>query len=339
MKRGGVDIFNKQFYGKINNHTLSDMYTYIDYDLSSLNDRLTTIEDAMEVGFFQEYFDTAYTVHPNKKDPLSENDNVCICLERMADYILSCDEEITRKKSENEYIYFNSRNHLKKKLNKELSFSNMLPESKTFQDVILNNIMEDDVGRIALPKVVEIKDDDFEGDSDMARYLRDYLSIINSIDSQESSNNKIKSLQKFHLRKDMETIKRCFTGVEEYKHDNLNNLPQTTRGFDLTDESVVYGFTTSVQGKNRFVQGLLFYNKPEGLDINDPLSVALHDIDKCLETSERIDSRDRRLIYMLRQGVSRKSVAKALKIDTSTVSRQLKKITNIIREECKYGNE
>lgn len=319
------------------NKTLSDMYQYIDYSKNLLDERLQQVNRAIETEFFQSYIDEGYNPHPTRKESLSEDDIVCKCMEKMADYILSCDEEIARKKSEHEYIYFNNKKHLDKKLRKELTFGSMLPESKLFQDIVLNNIIEDDVGRIALPKDVEVTEEDMEGDTPMSRCLQEYQGIINTLDQMIQSgegNRKDISLQKHHILQDMITIKRCFMGIEEYKHDNLNNIPNHGY-FNLGDEDVVYGFSTEIYGKPVFIQGLLFYDKPEGLDANDPLSIALYDMEQCLQNSENISDEDRRLVKLLRQGVSRKSIAKVLRIDTSTVSRRLQKITNIIKEECK----
>lgn len=98
------------FRGKLNGKYLEDYISQIDYELHSLQDRINCVNKILEEdSYYVEYFDKYFVYSPNCNQHLSENDNVCRSLEKMADYLLFSEEEKQRQKeNKTEYKIFKS---------------------------------------------------------------------------------------------------------------------------------------------------------------------------------------------------------------------------------------
>lgn len=118
--------------GKINNESINK-YRFLNYKENNLDERLKYINDLLSSktddkgrNFFEIYFDEKYKPELSQSDELSENNNVCQTLEKMANYLLGSDEiRELRNKERQKYFFYIDRDEFKKRTSKELSLENM----------------------------------------------------------------------------------------------------------------------------------------------------------------------------------------------------------------------
>jgi hypothetical protein len=133
-----------KFDGKLNNKTIYDFKKQLDYNLSQKK-RIQLVKNILYTQngmiqehldpYFEEFFEqnnqggidiSHFKVGLNKKDNLSENNNVCNELEKMANYILFSPDgqRITKKTKYNFY----PEHKLKEKMDKEESLDKLLED-------------------------------------------------------------------------------------------------------------------------------------------------------------------------------------------------------------------
>ena len=314
------------FKNKLNNVSLSDLYGEMKYNKTSLDDRLEVVNNICNTGYFEEYFDNVYDPHPIKTGEMSEDDNVCIFLERMGDYLLLSDEEKQYRK-ENDVGVFPSRSHLDKKSDREIKFSEILSDCPELNDIILHNMSNKDVNLNANTKLTQ---EDFERGDNLSDILNSYLSIYNNIHHSNTNNFK-KSKLKSDILKDMIAAKEYHTGCS-YEFNNLNgeiSIDETILDLPLTKE-VLDGIMIEVneQGRKKKVHGLL-QKDYVGLDSNNPITYLMHDVEAAIKAAGLTD-REQEILNYVRLGYKHTEIADKLGVSRQYINKTYKKILNKI---------
>lgn len=90
-----LNMFEK-FDKKLDNTTIMEINSKIDYNITDLKERKKVIDNIMNnTDFFTEYFDKYYNYHPANYEGLATNDIVCTTLDKMASYLLG--EDLKKK--------------------------------------------------------------------------------------------------------------------------------------------------------------------------------------------------------------------------------------------------
>lgn len=210
---------NSVFYGKINGINPTELLQKIDYTKNNLEDRKQVVEDLLLSDFYNEYFENYFKVHVTSGDALSEFDNACSSLEKMANYLLNS-EEIKSDKSKVEYKFYTDENAFRNALREEVNLESMgnginqeniihflKKEHRNFKKDKRQNISTKDLNRTDL----------------LGEVLRDYKEYLNSVTS-ELNNYKESNLSRYKLseisgsiKQDMITSKDQILGVFGYK--------------------------------------------------------------------------------------------------------------------------
>jgi hypothetical protein len=122
------------FKGKLNDKTITNFTSNLDYkDVQKIEERMDVLLDRLYDenghldGFFIEYFNqnedtkSYFNVHPNKSDILSEDNYVCKQIEKLANYVLFCDEakKLNRRATHSYLTSYKSSNITKNEVNVE----------------------------------------------------------------------------------------------------------------------------------------------------------------------------------------------------------------------------
>ena len=304
------------YYTRLGGVTLSQLHRSVDYQLVSEKDRLELAHIICESDFFPLYFDYIYNPHLNKQDELSEDNNVCKFLEKLADYILLSTEEKERR---SEGDLFSSRDLLNTKLKKELTFSDILTENSDLNDIILHNIDKSEY--VDKTEKLQITQADLDRNDEMGRILNRYYNLYINIDSSDKLNNYKKSRLKGYILEDMRTVKEYYVGDNSH---NYNNMEKEEEGDDfqilevnMNDKMLEGGSINITKSRKEKVEGLLQY-QCDGLDENNPLSFLYYDLENLLKTI-KFSKREKQILERYRKGFTLVEIAEELDVSKQYV--------------------
>jgi DNA-binding MarR family transcriptional regulator len=225
------------FIGEINNVTQTDLIKKIDYTKSSLKDRKEIIDDILDTKFHEEYFEKYFKVNINSGDGLSEQDSVCLSLEKMANYLLNSDESKEAKK-EDHYVFYNDEMSFKKALMKEPNIEGM-GNGDQQENVI--HFLKNENRNYKTPKTQTISKTDYDRTDELGDILRIYRSYLKEI-TKELTNYKDSKLTRYKLseisgsvRQDMVLTKDMLLGVFGYKSNASESMVVDWDFCDLTN--------------------------------------------------------------------------------------------------------
>lgn len=124
----------RKFNGELNGKRIHDFIKELDFNTTNIEERIKKLDEIVNDEFFIEYFDNYFKVNLNTDDPLSDKDEVCHELEKMANYILFSPENL-KYNDECEYPIL-SENRLRRIRKKEVSLDEL--EEKEKKDLEFN---------------------------------------------------------------------------------------------------------------------------------------------------------------------------------------------------------
>ena len=95
----------------------------LDYSVEGIQNRIKEVEKILKEydKFLQEYFDNYFLTAVSKYDELSLNNNICLRLENIADYILNQ----VPKEEKLQYKFYSDYRDFEKEINKELNLESV----------------------------------------------------------------------------------------------------------------------------------------------------------------------------------------------------------------------
>lgn len=307
----------KSFSGRLDGVTIYDLINKIDYNKSTYEERLEVIEDILNsTDFFVEYFDEYYNCHINEKQGMSEDEFVCVALERMASYLLLAEDirdDISRKN--NDYTFVNKKDFFQRKLEREPSFENLCKQE--FMHTV-NGHAQNSNKNYLLSKKQKIYSSDLKDDGEMGYILRQYEDFMEL--SRQQLHKKVDRegflLQRNigYAKEDMLFVKNSYKGTIDFIHVMPGGLTSIT--IDDVD------FTNKEQ-----VQILLCMQE---MDLSyDDLSLIIFDFQKLL-SKVWMDDFEKQVVELLRLGYKRSDIARELNCYHIKVTRAIEKITKKI---------
>lgn len=210
---------NSVFFGKLNDTNPNELLKKIDYTKSTAEDRKQVIKGLVDTGFYDEYFAHHFKVNINSGDSLSEFDNACSSLEKMANYLLNSDE-VKESKKETDYVFYTDEESFRKAINKEPKLEGM--GSGVDQDNIIHFLKKEN-RNYKKSKNQSIQSKDINRDDFLGEVLQGYNSYLASV-TKELNEHKESKLTRYKLseisgsvKQDMITSKDSILGVFGYK--------------------------------------------------------------------------------------------------------------------------
>lgn len=316
------------FQGKLDNKTVYDFTKKLDYSLKQ-KDRIKLVEKLLYnneqlVPYFQEYFDTYYKVVPGQTDPLSEDNNVCKGLEKIANYILfSPDaERITKKTKYNFY----PEHKLKEKMDKEQSLEELLENTYTENNDGLDTTVFDEVINFLVVPIrnhkKEIKQTIYDKDLNdpelkSVKNYQDAMDIFYWQLKENEEDNKNYN-QKYKLIK---IIKEC-------KIDQLickDNIKGTIYFKQVLPDSTVVDYQLFNFTDREHIMALL---KCSGRDLETDIGILVYDLERFLEECN-LNETDLKALKLYRQDdFTLKKIAGEIDTQYQNVMTRIGKIVN-----------
>jgi hypothetical protein len=324
-----------KFQGKLDDKTVYDFTKKLDYSLKQ-KDRIKLVEKLLYnneqlTPYFQEYFDTYYKAVPGQTDSLSEDNNVCKSLEKIANYILfSPDaERICKKTKYNFYPEYK----LREKMDKEQSLEELLENIYTENDDNLDTTVFDEVinflvvptrnHKKEIKQVIHTKDLNDPELKSVKNYQDAmdifYGQLVDINETGENVGNKYKLIK---------TIKEC-------KIDQLickDNIKGTIYFKKVSPDSAVVDYQLFNFTNREHVIALL---KCSAKGLENDIGILVYDLEKLLEECN-LNETDLKALKLYRQdNFTFKEIAGELDLESRNVMSRIDNIVNRVIKKYK----
>ena len=340
----------EQFNGILDETSVVELNSKIDYKKTKLKERKKVIEDILnETSFYEEYFDEYFKPNITSNQSLSSNNNVCRSLERMANYLLNSKEikeEEDREKQQ--YVFHKDENYFKKKLRREISIEKMGNGNPENEENVIHFLIRNEENykksknqNISFdnlkPSITNSKEDIEELQRIMGEYKQFHDFITEKIvDKDRKENRYLLTTIKGQLIDDMIICKDQLLGI--FGYELKNGQPEKPRPdllFDFTNETHLKGRTLYFEdsGTTVFAKGLIFFNPTN--DYTDDFNIVLLDLQKTISKAKLTDE-EKKVLKMCQTGYSQDEIADQLNTYKMRVSRI---IDRIVRKIVKVGDK
>jgi len=324
------------FNSKLDNITIREINSKLDYNLTSLNDRKQKLDDILSnTNFYTDYFDNYYKSNLTSNDNLSENNNVCRSLENMATYLLNSEEEKKQRQKNKEYKLYVDNKYFNLKLNKE-TFLNSCENIELENNIIhyLKN-KENNIKKVYKTKITQ---EDLQKEGWFGDILRNYNECLNNLTNKLTDKQNINLYNRYYLTRakgqiieDMIYCKESFLKPIKL---NLKIENESTKynfdNFDFTNETHLKGFKyKNDKGKLINIKGLIYFDYKD-YDINDDMYHVLLDLEKIINKSN-LTFFEKQVLKLLRKGFNNSEIAKKLKTNHVKIIRTINKIIKKIK--------
>lgn len=307
------------FFGKINDTNPTEMLKKIDYTKNSLSDRKEIIDDILSSDFYPEYFENYFKVNINSGDGLSEQDAVCLSLEKMANYLLNS-EEVKEIKKEIEYVFYADEMAFKKAIEREPNIEGM--GSGERQENVLH-FLKNENRNYKVSKNQSIKTKDLVREDELGSILKDYKTYLSSV-SDEIKQYENSNLTRYKLseisgsvKQDMIFCKDMLLGVFGYKV--------------ITSESMVVDWEQCDFTNPNHVKAMLFM-KP-GYRSDEDLQYLIDDFVEKIKYAKPTKLQ-KEIIILMRQNKGPTEIGETLNISKQRVNKNVDMLVNRI---CKIS--
>lgn len=216
--------------------SVAELNKQIDYTKTKIEDRKNVVEGILSSGFYENYFDEKFKVNITNSENLSESNNVCNSLERLANYLLNSDEVKEEKKDDSfEYKFYSDEEAFRKAIVKEPKIDGMA--SGIDKENVIHFLKKEN-RNFKKSKDQRITKKDLQRDDELGRILRDYTDYLEKI-SKELNNFEESNLSRFklseisgQLKNDMILSKDILLGVFGYK---TNHEESSVLDWDMVD--------------------------------------------------------------------------------------------------------
>lgn len=309
----------KYFTEVLDGTTLDEIGKKINYKKNKLEERKEVVDDVVNnTHFFQDYFDNYYNPTPTNTEVLSEQDSVCLMLERLGSYLLASDE-VKEERNDNkiEYKFITSKSYFDKKLNKEAHYDEI--SDNNILDIMLFVRKESNYLKCKQQKINS--SDYIEGD--MGDILKQYQNFINLVNEENE------------LTKNSKRDKRTARLVSSVNYDMLDvkNSYKGTIDFKNITKNVGEKYVGDIDYNNiKIIDTVLKLGQASG-EINDIHAIIL-DIDMALEKLHLSDL-EKEIIRLYRLGATKQSIATDLGISRPYVFQKITFIEKKLMELLK----
>ena len=309
----------KYFTEVLDGTTLDEIGKKIDYKRSKLEERKELVENIVEdTSFFQDYFDEYYNPSPTNSEVLSEQDSVCLMLERLGSYLLASDEvKEERNINKIEYKFITSKSYFDKKLNKEAHYDEITDNN--ILDIMLFVRKESNYLKC---KQQKINSDDYK-QGDMGEILsqyQKYIDIVNKENELTKNSKRDKKTARLvsSVNYDMLDVKNSYKGTIDFKNITKNVGEKYVGDIDYNNIKIIDTVLKLGQASN---------------EINDIYAIIL-DIDIALKKLH-LTELEEEIIRLYRLGATKQSIATDLKISRPYVFQKINFIEKKLMELLK----
>lgn len=339
---------NNNFYGKINGKHIGDFLRF-NFKLDNCKERIEFINTILEmykvndIEFYHEYFDEVYNQERkhskidlilDKSKSTYTTSNIASSLEKIADYILAVD----KKDDDINYKIYTSIEMFNNAC-KEFNFINNIARANGGLSM---NYDEDEKSNevfpiFQLPKnFKKVKDLKFNKE-DLEKYppMKDYYDFYNYLKEESKRLWNCKNLSKEDLIK-RNKIKKLLPEVKKDMMEVKKQLEMPIiwkaplKDSGCPDYDMLDMFDTSV------IKELLRVKKE--VDLQDDLSCILVDLDNLIKKIN-FTNKQKDVLELWRKGMETNVIADELKIDSSTVSKNLDRAINSIVKQYEENYE
>ena len=339
---------NNNFYGKINGKHIGDFLRF-NFKLDNCKERIEFINTILEmykvndIEFYHEYFDEVYNQERkhskidlilDKSKSTYTTSNIASSLEKIADYILAVD----KKDDDINYKIYTSIEMFNNAC-KEFNFINNIARANGGLSM---NYDEDEKSNevfpiFQLPKnFKKVKDLKFNKE-DLEKYpqMKDYYDFYNYLKEESKRLWNCKNLSKEDLIK-RNKIKKLLPEVKKDMMEVKKQLEMPIiwkaplKDSGCPDYDMLDMFDTSV------IKELLRVKKE--VDLQDDLSCILVDLDSLIKKIN-FTNKQKDVLELWRKGMETNAIADELKIDSSTVSKNLDRAINSIVKQYEEDYE
>lgn len=297
----------KYFTEVLDDTTLEDISKKINYKKNKLQERKEVVNGILdETKFFEEYFDDYYNVSPTNSEVLSEQDSVCLMLERLGSYLLASDE-VKEERSEDkiEYKFITSKNYFDKKVNREAHYNEI--SDNNILDVILFVRKETNFLKCKQQKIQNCDYVDGEMGEILLQY-QNYIKLVNLENKLTKNSRRDKKTARLvsSVNYDMLDVKNSYKGTIDFKNITKNVGEKYVGDIDY--------------GNKKIIDTILQLGSPTN-EINDILAIML-DIDMALEKIH-LTELEEKIIDMYRMGATKQAIADKLDISRPYVFQKI----------------
>jgi hypothetical protein len=302
-----------QFFGKINNTNPTELNKQIDYNKTKLEDRKQVVNEILDSGFYEEYFDEFYKVNVNSSDTLSEFDNASNSLERMANYLLNSDEAKEEKK-DTEYKFYNNEDDFQAAIAREAKIDNM-SAGQDSENVI--HFLKKENRNFKKTKTQFISSKDLQRDDELGEVLRNYQAFL-SLVTENLKAGKDVDVSRYLLTKasgalkqDMIMSKDILLGVFGYR---TNATESTVIEWDEVDYC-----------NPEHVKALLHFDRDyDGIEDLKYIIIDFYEILDSLTLTEL----QQEILELIRRDKTITDIARILKVTRKTVYHNIDSVVN-----------
>jgi hypothetical protein len=311
---------NKMFFGHINGVNPTELNKQINYNKTKLEDRKEVVNNILESGFFEEYFDEFFKVNINSSDTLSAFDNASNSLERMANYLLNSDEAKEEKK-DTEYKFYSNEKDFQDALLREVKIDNMGAGHE--QENIIH-FLKNENRNFKKTKTQVITTKDLNRDDELGEILRDYTSFLGVVTNKLKDSKEI-NVSRYLLTKasgalkqDMINSKDILLGVFGYKTN--------------ASESTVIEWDEVRYSNPEHVKALLHFSRE--YDGIEDLKYIIIDFYELLD-SLVLTKLQKEILELVQRDKTVTDIAKILKVTRKTVYHNIDSVVNRICQKAK----
>lgn len=322
------------FNAKINKQVLADFN--VDFTLTSLKDRkdyiddlISNVRDDYKRNYFEVFFDEFYKPNLNMYESLSDKINVCLKLERLADYLLgSFEVRQERKKNVTKYYFYMNKEEFLSRTKKE---SLMSKEGIEEQENTIHFLLNNHTRNPKKSKAQRILAEDFKKGDEAARILNEYqifLDILNKAQEKGDYSKKRISAIKGTILEDMIRVKTALRGTfgEHLKNPIKDSTEPSWEMFDYTNFE--------------HIKNALKINRE--LDPNDDLSHIVLDLELTIEELALVNiikPKQVALIKLLKEGYSYTEIGQEIGLAKTSVFHSLDSISKKIAKYYKFKED
>ena len=322
------------FNAKINGQALTDFN--VDFTLKTaeerknyIDDLISNVRDEYKRNYFEVFFDEFYKPNLNMYETLSDKINVCLKLERLADYLLgSFEVRQERKKNVTKYYFYVNKEEFFSRTKKE---SLMSREGIEDQENTIHFLLNNHTRNPKKSKAQRIFAEDFKKGDEAAYILNEYQTFLNVLNRIQDSGNYSKkrvSAMKGTILDDMIRVKTALRGTfgEHLKNPLKDSTEPSWELFDYTNYE--------------HIKNALKVNKE--LDPNDDLSHIVLDLElaiKELSMVNIIKPKQVALINLLKEGYSYSEIGEKIGLAKTSVFHSLDSVAKKIAKYYKFKED
>lgn len=325
--------------------TTKQITNKLDRTKTSLNERMESVNNALDTEFYTNYFSENFNGYLTKNDDLSDKNNVCKSLESIANYLLASDEVKKEDKLNNEYSYAKNFRDLEKKISRETSLQklsesakeNSKGEKEDFESMY--HRLKQNETNLKIVKAVTATPADLKRNDELSKVLNDYNDLLEVITAEIKNPNSVHdrftlTRLKGEIKRDMNEAKKSLLRIVGEHFNPMESTKYDVDLFDLGNVKHLIGMKMiDSKGKKHVAKGLLFL--PITDDLTNDFNLLLLELQQYIDTADLTDLQ-REVATLIKAGLPNKEVAEMLNI---TIDKFNSSVRTIARKVAKVAEK